>query len=268
MTRSGTRGAPGAHLDEGALLRRLDDQLEPAESAGVEAHLAGCSRCRAELDTLARSARRVTASLRLIDAAPEVDGVGTPQVRRAPPGDRRIASPAWLRSPIWRAAAAIALVAGLALAIAPVRAWIAEHLGLSADRTAAESRVSAETPASAPPVDTGVRVAFVPSGDRFRVLLAAPQAQGALRLAAAVGDTASGEIVGVDDADLLVLPDGLGIRNQPFSIADYRVAVPRHIATVEVEIAGRAAWRGSPEDLPDDGIRIELSDGLERSRDP
>ena len=257
MTRAGTLGAPGAHLDEGALLRHMDGELEPAESAAVEAHLAACGRCRAELDEMARLAGRVSSALQLIDVAPRVD--------RERAGEQRAAPPAWHRSAIWRAAAAIALVAGFALAIAPVRAWIAERMGLGDARIATESPAPGEAPATAPDGSAGVRVAFVPTGDRFRILLAAPQAQGALHLAAAAGDTASGEIVGADDADLLVLPDGLGIRNQPFATADYRVAVPRHIATVEVQVAGRAAWRGFTADLPDDGVLVDLSDGLERS---
>lgn len=260
MTRLETLGAPGAHLDEGALLRRLDGELEVDEATEVEAHIALCPRCRGELEAIAAAADRVAASLRLMDQAPATDGPHPEVARRA-------ASPAWHGSPIWRAAAAIALLAGLALAIAPVRAWIGERLGIGIDHTTAGSPTSAGAPAAASGEDSSVRVAFVPTGDRFRILLAAPQAEGALHLAAAPGDTASGEIVGTDDADLLVLPDGLGIRNHPFSTADYRVAVPRLIAAVEVEVAGRAAWRGSPADLPDDGIRMGLSDGLERSSD-
>lgn len=260
MTRAGTLGAPGEHLDVGALLRHLDGELEPAEAADVAAHLAACARCRAEIDALAASARRVSASLRLIDSAPRT-GVA-PEVET--PRDRD--SAAW-RAPIWRAAAAIALVAGLALVIAPVRAWIVERLGIGADRAGTELHVSAETPPASASRGASVRVAFVPTGDRFRVLLAAPQLEGALHLAAAPGDTASGEIIGADDANLLVLPDGLGIRNQPFSTADYRVAVPLRIAAIEVEVAGRAEWRGSPDDLPVDGIRIGLGNGLERSTD-
>ena len=259
MTHAGTHRAPGTHLDDGALLRHLDRELQPAESADVEAHLAACARCRAELDALARSVRRVSASLRLIDPPPRA-GI-TPE-GEAP----RSGSAAW-RAPIWRAAAAIALVAGLALSIAPVRAWIVERLGLSADRSETELHVSTETPPASAASGASVRVAFVPTADHFRVLLAAPQVEGALHLSAAPGDTASGEIVGADDADLLVLPDGLGIRNQPFSTADYRVTVPRHISAIEVEVAGRAEWRGSPDDLAADGIRIGLSVGLDRSSD-
>jgi hypothetical protein len=106
----------------------------------------------------------------------------------------------------------------------------------------------------------------VPTGERFRLLLAAPQSEGALHLFAAPGDTASGEIVGADDADLLVLPDGLGIRNTAFSTADYRVAVPRGIARIDVRVAGRVVWSGSPASLPAGGTRIALTADLSRSR--
>jgi hypothetical protein len=247
----------GAHLDDGALLRRLDGELDPAEQPPVESHLAACARCRAELEAIAAAAGRVSSALRMIDPTPRERG---PQV------DARVATPS-LGAPIWRAAAAIALVAGLALAIAPVRAWISERLGLGPGRAATELHVSAETPASATGGGAGVRIAFVPTGDRFRILLATPQSEGELLLMAAPGDTASGEIVGADDADLLVLPDGLGIRNQPFATADYRVEVPRRIGAIEVEVAGGAEWRGSPQDLPDHGVRIALSEGLDRSTD-
>jgi hypothetical protein len=260
VTRAETLGAPGAHLDEGALLRRMDGELELAESAGVEAHLAACGRCRAELDEMAAVAGRVSSALRLIDVAP--------QIGREPARERRAAAPPWHRSAIWRAAAVIALVAGLGLAIAPIRAWVAERLGLAGDRNATTESPTADPPATAPTGGSSVRVAFVPAGDRFRILLATPQVEGALHLAAAPGDTASGEIVGADGADLLVLPDGLGIRNHPFSTAEYRVAVPRRIASVVVEIAGREEWRGSPENLSAAGIRIGLGDGLDRSTNP
>ena len=262
MTRAGTLGAPGAHLDDGALLRHLDGELEPAEAGNVEAHLAACARCRAELDAIAAAANRVAASLRLIDFAPEVDGSQTGVARRT-------ASPAWHSSPIWRAAAAIALVAGLALAIAPVRAWIAERFGLAADRTAdGVSRVTRmrpqpvrpRAPASGSPSSrraTGSESSSRPRRQKARSISRPPPAtRRAARSWARTTPISSS------------CPDGLGIRNQPFSTADYRVAVPRHMAAVEVEVAGRAEWRGSPEDLPADGIRIELSEGLDRSSDP
>ncbi|HET6361727.1 MAG TPA: hypothetical protein VFH11_06685, partial [Gemmatimonadota bacterium] len=117
-----------------------------------------------------------------------------------------------------------------------------------------------------PGADANVRIAFVPTGERFRVLLAAPQAEGALHLAAAPGDTASGEIVGADDADLLVLPDGLGIHNHAFSTADYRVAVPLSIARIDVRVAGRVVWSGPTASLPAGGTRIDLAADLSTSQ--
>jgi anti-sigma factor RsiW len=115
VTRAGTHAAPGHHLDEGTLVRRIDGELLPDESADVEAHLAACADCRAELDRMAALAGSVKASLQLLDAA------------SAGPSRRGVhaRSRAWHRSPVWQAAAAIALLAGLAIAIAPVRAWIA-----------------------------------------------------------------------------------------------------------------------------------------------
>ena len=250
MTRAGTLGAPGAHLDDGALVRRLDGELESAEARAVEAHLAACDRCRGELDAIAALSTRLSDALPLVDDPPVL-----PLLRSRP------ASP-WHAAPIWRAAAAIAFVAGLALAITPVRAWIAERLGLGAERPAVETAAPAG-PAE-PATATGVRVTFVPTGERFRVLLTAPQRSGALRLETAPGDTASGEILGPDDADLLVLPDGLGIRNTAFSTADYRVVVPRVLAEIEVRVAGRVVWRGSPAELSTDGSRIDLTNDADR----
>lgn len=248
MIRVGTLGAPSAHLDDGALVRRLDGELEPAEATAVEAHLAACDRCRAELDALA------ALSTRFSDALPLVDAPVLPLPRSRP------ASP-WHAAPIWRAAAAVAFVAGLALAITPVRAWIAERLGLSAERPVETAAPAGPTePATA----SGVRVTFIPTGERFRVLLTAPQRSGALRLETTPGDTASGEILGPDDADLLVLPDGLGIRNTAFSTTDYRVVVPRDVAEIEVRVAGRIAWLGSPAEVPGGGSRIDLTNDDDR----
>ena len=151
-----------------------------------------------------------------------------------------------MASPVWRAAAAIALLAGLAFAIAPIRAWMAERLGL-ATHPAAESPAVVE-PTGVDRGDEGLRIAFVPDGDRFVVRVAVAQSAGALTLAATPGDSASAEIAGSGPvaADLLVLPDGLGIRNDASSTADYRVNVPSGLTRVEVRIADRVAWAGSP----------------------
>ena len=163
-----------------------------------------------------------------------------------------------MASPVWRAAAAIALLAGLALAIAPIRAWMAEWLGVATD-PAAESRALVE-PIGGEATDEGLRIAFVPEGDRFVVRVAVAQAAGVLTLAATAGDSASAEVAGAGSTapDLLVLPDGLGIRNDASSTSDYRVAVPSDLTSVEVRIADRVAWSGSPRLLADAPPTIPL----------
>jgi hypothetical protein len=247
----GTLGAPGAHLDDDVLVRRLDGELDPGEPQAVEAHLATCLRCRGEYDELAQLSRRFSDAVPLVDAAPAWDS--TRPARRFRPAPHRFGSP------VWRAAAALAFVAGLALAITPVRAWIAERLGIRPDGPAAESAPPDASAPAAIPAPSDIRIAFVPTGERFTIRVADRQATGALILSVAPSDTASGEILGTGGADLLVLPDGLGIRNAGTSTADYRVLVPRNLTRVVVVIGDRVLWQGSPDALTSGVLAIDLT---------
>ena len=242
----GTLGASGAHLGDDVFVRQLDGELDPGEAGQVEAHLAVCAECRAGFAEIAALSRRFSNALPLVD----LPAPGTLRVR---PAQRR-----W-GSPVWRAAAALAFVAGLALAISPVRAWIAERLGLSSERPAAESVAPAERTVGRAEGSGDIRIAFVPTGDRFTIRVAGYQTSGALVLAPVAGDTASGEIRGQGEADLLVLPDGLGIRNAPSSTADYRVLVPEDLARIEVRVGDRVAWRGTPDALASGILAIDLT---------
>jgi hypothetical protein len=238
------------HLEEHELVQRMDGELDRAEADRLDAHLAACDRCSQALAELEALSRRFSTSVALLDP-PASRG---PRVMRLPAE----ASTSWIASPAWRVAAAVALLAGLALAIAPIRAWMAERLGLATD-PAAESPAVVES-RGVDPADEGLRIAFVPEGDRFVVRVAVAQAAGALTLAATPGDSASAEIAGSGPvaADLLVLPDGLGIRNDASSTADYRVNVPSGLTRVEVRIADRVAWSGSPRLLADAPRTIPL----------
>ena len=249
----GTLGAPGAHLGEDVFVRRLDGELDPGEAGRVEAHLAVCAECRAGFEEMAALSRRFSDALPLVDLPAPGTSPPVSYYSRVRPAQRR-----W-GSPVWRAAAALAFVAGLALAISPVRAWIAERLGLGSDRPPAESVAPAERTVG--PVEGGgdIRIAFVPTGDRFTIRVAGYQATGALVLAPVPGDTASGEIRGPGEADLLVLPDGLGIRNARTSTADYRVLVPQSLARIEVRVGDRVAWRGTPDALASGILAIDLT---------
>jgi len=237
------------HLEEDELVRRMDGELARAEADRVDAHLAACDRCSQALAELESLSRRFSSSVAVLDPPASQGPLATP----AGP------SVSWMGSPVWRAAAAIALLAGLALAIAPIRAWIAERLGL-ATGPAAESPAVVE-PIGSDSADDGLRIAFVPEGDRFVVRVAVAQSAGTLTLSATPGDSASAEVVagaGPAAPDLLVLPDGLGIRNHASSTADYRVNVPSGLTRVEVRIADRLAWSGSPRLLADAPRTIPL----------
>lgn len=236
------------HLEENELVRRMDGELARADADRVDAHLAACDRCSHALAELESLSRRFSSSVAVLDPPASHRPFATPAGPRV----------SWMGSPVWRAAAAIALLAGLAFAIAPIRAWMAERLGLATD-PAAESPAVVE-PTGVDPADEGLRIAFVPEGDRFVVRVAVAQAAGTLTLAATTGDSASAEIAGSGPvaADLLVLPDGLGIRNDATSTADYRVAVPSRLIGVEVRIADRVAWSGSPRLLADAPRTIPL----------
>lgn len=241
--------AGGRHIQEDELVRRMDGELSRGEADRVDDHLATCDRCSQALAELESLSRGFSSSVAVLD----------PPAARDPFATAAGPSISWTGSPVWRAAAAIALLAGLAFAIAPIRAWMAERLGLATD-PAAESPALVE-PTGVDPAGEELRIAFVPEAGRFVVRVAVAQAAGTLTLATTPGDSASAQVLagaGSAAPDLLVLPDGLGIRNDATATADYRLAVPNGLTSVEVRIADRVAWSGSPQLLADAPRTIPL----------
>lgn len=84
----------------------VDGALDPSERAAVEAHLAGCARCRQEVEL----ARRAVEALRALGEEPVPLGVTAPVLAQA----RGRAEPAWrsLRWAVGLAAAAVLALAG------------------------------------------------------------------------------------------------------------------------------------------------------------
>lgn len=101
--------------DDGAFHDRLPDlmhgRLAPDERARVEAHVASCDECAAELELL-RAARGAYSHVPVIDTS-RIAAAVVRRTRRAP------ARSVWQR-PAWRIAAAISVISvgGLSLAIA------------------------------------------------------------------------------------------------------------------------------------------------------
>lgn len=237
------------HLTDGALARRLDGELGAEERTVVERHLGECLACRRALSDLEEISARFSAALPAVDRPATGDG---------PAGPRRPARPASL-SALWRVAAAVALVAGLAIAIAPVRAWIADRLGIATE-PGIESPAGEKTPVRDGRATDSLRVAFVPDAGRFVVRVTNPQAGGRLLLVAAPGEEAVAEIGEPEvGAEVLVQPDGIAIRNRPGATADYRVSVPASLASVEVRVGGRVAWSGSGARLRNAPVTVPLS---------
>ena len=93
-----------SHVDEGTLHAYLDGELPSAERAALEAHLAGCATCRANLTEERALRERATAVL----------GSARPAERPAPPLEQLRREPQ--RSP-WRVRRSFAWAASIALAL-------------------------------------------------------------------------------------------------------------------------------------------------------
>src|SRR6058998_3564669 len=93
-----------SHVDEGTLHAYLDGELPSAERAALEAHLAGCATCRANL----------TEERALRERASAVLGSARPAERPAPPLEQLRHAPQ--RSP-WRVRRSFAWAASIALAL-------------------------------------------------------------------------------------------------------------------------------------------------------
>ena len=242
---------PNAHPDEGALLRLLDGEADADERAGWTAHVDACERCRGELERFRARRERLGALLARADfpvpasAPPRPGVVRLPLARaaQARPADRR-----WLR-----AAAAVLLLLAAAAVATPARAWIAEWLGArwaALAQPAPERGRPAPAPAPAPVAPaqsaSSARVRFVPTRSELLVDVAHRQAAGAITLVAADGEAAGAEVLGTDAVDLLVVPDGVRIRNRGTSSAGYRVTVPAGVRRVRLRVAGaeRVVGRG------------------------
>jgi hypothetical protein len=206
------------HLEDGALIRYLDQECDGDEQATVRGHVDACGACGGRLAELERRARALRVALRAADRPS----------RPARPASR------------WglRAAAAILVLLAIGGAVRPVRAWIVGRAGALWSAITGGSESPARV-APVPPVQTAV--SFVPADGPFTIELAGRQSAGALSLEAVPGDTARAAVLGGNGAEsLVVLPAGLRIVNPPASAARYRIALPARLGPVRVIVGGAA----------------------------
>jgi anti-sigma factor RsiW len=234
---------PETHAADDALVRVLDGEAPAGERATVEAHLALCARCAEREEAI----RRRSAALRGLLAAtePAVPAFVPDELRmRRASGRARRALPTWAR-----AAAAVVLLAGVALAVGPLRAWVAGWLAPPPPVPAAPR--AAPAPAPAGDVGAPTRVRFAPTGPVLHVEIAPGRERGTLRLVPYSGREV---VVGSIGGDVLVLPDR--VRLVPGRGTEYRLLLPPGIHRVEVRGGGAAPATLDPREIPPGGERV------------
>lgn len=225
------------HVDDGALVRYLDEQCEADEAGMVAAHLDRCARCGERLGALRARSRAVSAALRAAD----------PPLPRARAAARRS----------FRVAAAAVVVLGVAGTVRPVRAWIADGAeALWQAVTGRGARDQRATP-SIPDGKGATAVSFVPTDGPFTVEVRGRQAAGTITLRGVPGDTARAMVRGgTGDEDLVILPAGLRIANAVGSVASYEIEVPARLGPIRLGV-GDEAPRGFAPDGPPLVVSLE-----------
>lgn len=241
---------PNEHLSDGDLVRFLDGEGDPAEQERTNTHLRGCQPCAERLQSLRRRSRELSLLLaQTTPAAPEPDVLAAMRTRK-----RGQASPPWLR-----AAAMVVAVLSAALLAEPVRAWVAELLGIGRTELAAptqpEPRAAPVTPSAS---EAGTRVGFTPTAAEVDLDVASYQQGGAISFVAGEVPEVTVQVQG-GTADLLVLPSGIRIGNTPESTADYQVMLPAGVRQVRVRVGG-----GAPRLIP--AARVAAGERLDLRR--
>lgn len=177
------------HPDEGMIHAWLDGELSPEESAALEAHAAQCEQCTA---AIAEARGLIAASSRIVSSLDAVPGGVIPAVKPA----KRM----WYSSAQFRAAAAVAVVAGASLlvmrsgsqkagmpvATKPQAAVATTKIAPSQAVQAAAPRAQAAQRAVAEQDFSGKRVAGVPArGEAAKAAEPAPMVADAMSLRSA-----------------------------------------------------------------------------------
>lgn len=248
------RAGRDVHLDEGTLVRLVDDELSADERRGVEAHLSGCEPCRRERDRIEALSRAFSGWAGWAEPAEPPRLAGVEEILRAADGadadggrGRRSAGGVVgtiLRAPAFRAAAVLVLLAGVALAFPPVSRWVEE-------RVAGPTAGPGEVAPSADVAPGSISVSFRPAGERLTVRVERLPARGSVRIAPGAGPDVEARVIGGEgDEELTVLPDGLAVRIPEGSTADFAIAVPVTVRAIDLFVAGRRVWSGAPDALP------------------
>ncbi|MGD2123959.1 MAG: hypothetical protein PVJ76_19565 [Gemmatimonadota bacterium] len=220
-------GIPGAHgvpLEvDGMIVRYLDGEGSASSGAETLALLEASPEARDRMEELRMSSELFSRHMA------DLPIPATPELRIPPSLPASVAR--------HRMAAGIVLFVLSASLLTPARAWIVE--GFRAVTSVLIPGEDAVLPAPAEVAGPST-VSFVPLGADLVVSVRDHQASGRLTVVVVEGTRASGEASGQETGiELLILPEGIEVRNAPGSTADYTVRVPRSLRTVRVRVGGR-----------------------------
>lgn len=226
-------------IDDGVLVRYLDDELSASEREGVERHADACIECTERIDVIRRRSETLGRLLREVDAAWVAPRAAARQGRRRPVLSRKLV-----------AAAAVLLVVAAVSVVSPLRAWIVERsqalwaFVIGSPASEGEGPHDDLAPAQQQPFAS---VSFMPDARTLVIEVAERQVAGTVTVESVASSMVSATIIdGVGPGDLVVLPGRLRIANTTSSTASYRVAVPPEIERVEVWVAGTAVATVQP----------------------
>ena len=262
------------HIAEGDLVRYLDEEMTTAERAATARHLIACTVCSASLDSL-RAERARFENLLGRMTVPAVDparrAASLAAIERAAAGERASARSNGNRRAALRAAVVggVLIASAAAATSAAVRDAVSDAWNAVAGSTS-EIAIDENRPAARRIALTGATIGFVPSGESFVLEVANPQESGILILGISVSESVTATAVDPEEVvDLIVLPNGMRIENQPMATGDYAVSLPRRLREVRVRV-GRAPERVlTVSDLSNAWVStIELSTGRDSADQP
>jgi hypothetical protein len=241
-----------AHIDEGMLQAYLDDELIAAR-AEIDAHLAACTECAAELARLRAASQLFAAALQGADtkaptyAARQAVFARRPQPIRVPVDTRRRL---FGSVPLARAAmllVGLAAVGSAAIPGSPVRALISDALRMIVGDTAKVPMMAPDAAETSEPVferksDLAAALSIQPAQGKVRIVLTNVAENATLRIRLIDSDRAAVQASGA--AAQARFRTGPG-RIEVVGINGGEVAIdlPRRLVDARVEVDGRLIFQ-------------------------
>jgi hypothetical protein len=261
---TGSRVDQGPHIDDGDLIRLFDGECSPEDEKRLGAHIDFCAECKSNAESLHIASKLFSESLLELDIQTPAEPTKTPTV-----GKRLVRENTWRNFVTPRVLRAAAVLAAMVIVFSatPARAWLVR--GWEAFRSFVASESVQPPDVVDIPAEIGVEMSsilrFTPRGPEFRLEFTERQAAGTLVLLFDSTTSASAGILGENTGDeMILLPDGLRVRNSSGSTTSYEVQLPLTLLSVDVRIGGTTILRLDLQSLAAPLRReLDLTGGIE-----